>query len=140
MILFNKYVLMNYDIQMTKCTTISRLALNIYLKHYLKDFKLPIIKSHMFNDIKKAYFGGVTEVYKPIGKNLFYYDVNSLYPYCALNSIPGDKCIFIEDCTNKGFDLNNLFGFYYCEIVTNNNYLGLLPVRTDSGLVMPNGK
>lgn len=62
---FNKYIFRNYDIQMTDCATISRLALNIYLKDYIKDSALPIIKSNMYKDIKQAYFGGVTEVYKP---------------------------------------------------------------------------
>lgn len=33
----------------------------------------------MFGDIKQAYYGGVTEVYRPYGTNLLHYDVNSLY-------------------------------------------------------------
>jgi hypothetical protein len=137
---FNKYIIKNYDVQMTQCRTISRLALNIFLKHYLKESKIPIIKSHMFDDIKQAYYGGVTEVYRPLGKNLLYYDVNSLYPYSALNSLPGNKCVYLESLNNISLNLNDLFGFFYCEIETNNNYLGLLPVRRDIGLIMPNGK
>jgi DNA polymerase type B, organellar and viral len=136
---FNRYILMNYDIQMTECNTISRLALNMYFKHYLKDSKLPIIKSHIFNDIKQAYYGGVTEVYKPYGKNLYYYDVNSLYPYSALNSMSGNKCVYLENINNS-LNISDLFGFFYCEIECSENYLGLLPVRTKLGLIMPNGK
>ena len=137
---FNKYVFMKYDIQMTDCLTISRLAMNIFLRHYLKDSRLPIIKSNIYKDIKNAYYGGITEVYKPYADESFYYDVNSLYPYSSLNSIPGKKCTYLEDFSCKGLNLDNLFGFFYCEIEANNSYLGLLPVRHDSGLIMPNGK
>jgi hypothetical protein len=136
---FNKYIFRHYDLDMTKSATISRLALNIYLKDYLKQSRLPVIKSNMYKDIKHAYFGGVTEVYKPYGKDLYYYDVNSLYPFSSLNYIPGNKCIFEEDFTTEGLKLNNLFGFYYCEIETWDGYLGLLPVH-HNGVIMPNGK
>lgn len=137
---FNKYVYLNYGLQMTNSLTISRLALNIYLKKYLKDHKIPIIRKNMYNDIKKAYFGGITEVYKPYGKNLYYYDVNSLYPFAALNAMPGIHCTYIEDLNYKGIELKDLFGFFYCEIETNNDYLGLLPVHNNLELIMPNGK
>jgi hypothetical protein len=137
---FNKYIIRNYDIQMTNCSTISRLALNIFKKHYLKESKIPVIKSSMFRDIKEAYYGGISEVYKPFGKDLFHYDVNSLYPAASLNSMPGNKCSYIEDFENKGLNLDNLFGYFYCEVEAKYNYLGLLPVRTDKGLIMPTGK
>ena len=50
------------------------------------------MKLTSYNDIKQAYFGGNTEVYKPRGKYLYYYDVNSLYPYVALQDMPGLTC------------------------------------------------
>lgn len=137
---FNNYVFRNYDLQMTECSTISRLALSIFLKDYLKDSKLPIIRSNMYKDIKQAYFGGVTEVYRPYGENLYYYNVNSLYPYSSLNYIPGKSCNYIESFDVKGLELNKLFGFFYCEVETNDSYLGLLPVRRKEGIIMPNGK
>lgn len=34
----------------------------------------------------------------------------------------------------------NAFGFFYCRIKTTNLYLGLLPVRKDLGIIMPNGE
>ena len=38
-------------------------------------------------------------------------------------------------------DIDNLFGFFYCEIETPNNiYLGLLPFRTKTGIEFPLGK
>ena len=138
--LFNKYVSRKFDVQLTRCLTISRLSLNIFLKDYLGKFRIPIIKGNMYEDIKKGYYGGVTEVYKPYGNNLYYYDVNSLYPFVALNPMCGNQYKYIENFSDKGLDLSNLFGFFFCEIETKDNYLGLLPLRKPEGLLMPNGK
>ena len=76
-------------------------------------------------------------MYKPTGKNLRYYDVNSLYPFAALNPMAGHICEYIE--SKNPLDLNELFGFFYCKVKTNNSYLGLLPVH-HKGLIMPNGE
>lgn len=46
----------------------------------------------MYRDIKQGYYGAITEVYKPYGEKLYYYDVNSLYPYVALQDLPGTQC------------------------------------------------
>jgi hypothetical protein len=135
---FSEYINRKYPLQVTDSLTISRLALNIFLKDYLKDSKLPIIGRNIFSDIKEAYYGEVTEVYKPYGKNLLHYDVNSLYPYAALNPMPGTNCTFIENIGNNT-NLNDLFGYFYCEVESNNNYFGLLPVHNKEGLIMPNG-
>ena len=90
----------------------------------MNDSKLPLIGKNFFCD--KAYYGGVTKLY---GENFFYYDVNSLYSFAALNSMPGINYKFIKNIGNN-IDLNSLFGFFYCIIEMDNNYLGLLPVHT----------
>ena len=135
---FNRYVFIEYNIQMTENLTISRLALNIFLKLYLGNTELPVINNKsVYSSIKQAYHGGIVEVYKPYGKKLFYYDVNSLYPFVANNPMPGAKCDYIE--SEKPLKLDDLFGFYYAKIKTTNDYLGLLPVH-NKGLLMPNGE
>lgn len=119
--------------------TISSLAMQIFMKHYYTQESIPLINNQkLFSDIKNAYYGGITEVYKPYGENLHCYDVNSLYPYVALQDMPGTQCIK-KDFINKNVDINDLFGFFYCEIESNDSYLGLLPVRNKSGLIFPNG-
>ena len=52
---FSEYNNRKYNLQVTDSLTISRLALNILLKDYLKNYKLPIISRNMFNDINQAY-------------------------------------------------------------------------------------
>nr|Q01529.1 RecName: Full=Probable DNA polymerase [Podospora anserina]CAA43117.2 DNA polymerase [Podospora anserina] len=135
---YNHYVYKRYNVQLTESLTIARLALNIYLKRYLGDNLIPVVLNNsLFTSIKAAYYGGVAEVYRPYGKNLRYYDVNSLYPFVAKNTMPGHECKYIE--SKKGLKLSELFGFFYCKVTTNNQYLGLLPVH-NQGLIMPNGQ
>lgn len=136
----NKQVFMDYDVNMTDNLTISGLATRIFLKDFYNN-NIPVIsKASIYRDIKQAYYGGITEVYKPYGKNLYYYDVNSLYPYVALQDMPGLECYKIQFFTDKQ-DLGNLFGFFNCIVQSPlDSYLGLLPVRTKSGINFPIGK
>src|ERR1700723_2112011 len=124
-------IFINYHIHATKSLTISSLSMDIYLKRFYNN-NIPLIKQKsIYNNIKQSYYGGITEVYKPYGKNLLYYDVNSLYPYAALNNMPGLNCVYTDNInSNIGDILDNLFGFYYCKIKTKDGYLGLLPHRT----------
>jgi hypothetical protein len=55
--------------------------------------------------------------YKPYGENLYYYDVNSLYPYAALQTMPGILAHKLE-YSNFNPNLNDLFGFFYCDVYT----------------------
>ncbi len=137
----NKKFFLLFNIQMTDSLTITSLALKVFMKDHYPTPVIPLIKNNkIYSDIKKAYYGGITEVYKPYGEKLHYYDVNGLYPYVSLQDMPGTQCIK-KEFINKDVDIDNLFGFFYCEIETNNNdYLGLLPVRDQSGLIFPLGK
>jgi DNA polymerase type B, organellar and viral len=67
--------------------------------------------------------------------------VNSLYPFAALNPMPGLICQWLEsyNYNSEGLDLSNLFGVFYAKVITNENYLGLLTVSTKSGLIFPRG-
>jgi DNA polymerase type B, organellar and viral len=126
---------------MTDALTITRLAVNIFKNKYYNNQYIPSInKLYLFNFIKQGYFGGITEVYIPHGKNLVYIDVNSLYPYAALNPMPGNDSYYIESFDNKGLDLDNLFGFFYAKVKTNNIYIGLLPIYKDNRVIFPEGE
>nr|YP_009543519.1 DNA polymerase type B [Coniothyrium glycines]AYU74409.1 DNA polymerase type B [Coniothyrium glycines] len=136
----NKQVFNDYGVNLTDSITISGLAVRIFLKDFYKENIPGITKASMYNDIKKAYYGGKTEVYRPHGYNLNYYDINSLYPYVALQDMPGNTCSKVQYYT-KDSDINDLFGFFYCYIESPvDSYLGLLPVRDDSGISFPLGK
>jgi len=136
----NKYTFRDYGIQLTESITISGLALKLFISKFYKE-NLPYInKASVYRDIKKAYYGGITEVYKPFGENLYLYDVNSLYPYVAYNEMPGLYCIK-ENLLHKEVSVKDYFGFYYCNIEAPlSDYIGLLPVKDTSGMILPVGK
>lgn len=139
---FKSYLFIEHNLELTEGLTISRLALNKFLNFYLKDSKIPLInKFNIFNFIYEGYYGGRTEVFIPQGKNLNYYDVNSLYPDVSLLNMPGINVSYIKSLTDEGLDITNLFGMFKAQVKTNNNsYLGLLPVKSQLGLIFPNGE
>lgn len=138
----NKSLFLDFDIDMTKSLTISKLAYEIFTKDYMDNDKaIPLInKKNIYNEIKLGYYGGMIEVYKPFGKNLYYYDVNSLYPYVSLNDMPGLEC-HKQEYINTNKSIDELFGFFYCDIeVSTDKYLEILPVKTEKGNIYPVGK
>jgi hypothetical protein len=136
---FRDVIYIKYHTHITKSLTISSLSLDIFLRRYYSN-NIPLIKQKsIYNNIKKSYYGGITEVYKPYGKDLFHYDVNSLYPHASLNPMPGLNCTFTDNINKNIMDLSDIFGFFYCKVTTNNQYLGLLPYRENDGLILPQG-
>lgn len=67
----------------TSALGLSSLALSIFRMKYYDATNWPIHIPSMNEDsfLRRAYYGGHTDVYKPRGDNLDYYDVNSLYPF-----------------------------------------------------------
>lgn len=51
--------------------------------------------------------------------------------------MPGSKCIYKPNINSPIENVQDLFGFYYCKIITNKQYIGLLPYRTKNGIIMP---
>lgn len=144
---FSQYIFDSHRIQVTECLTITSIAVKIFLSnHYHEKGKhLPLIKNRViYEDIKQAYYGGLSEVYRGYGENLYYYDVNSLYPYAALEDTIGNLCTYIETYTEEdSLDIqkDKLFGFFYCDVKTNkHDYFGLLPYRHLGLLTYPLGE
>lgn len=73
---------------------------------------------------------------------MYYYDVNSLYPYAALADMPGVNCRQYYYIDSEHMSIHDLFGFFHCMIDASQvkvEYLGLLLTRT-KGLIFPHGK
>ena len=135
----NRTLFLDFNIKITNCLTVLKMSYEIFSKDYLSvDKPIPLInKKAIYRDIKLGHYGGNTEVYKPYRENLYYYDVNSLYPCVSLNDMVGLEC-HKQEYINKKANLNELLGFFYCDIeAPKDNYLGILPVRTKTGIVFP---
>jgi hypothetical protein len=105
---FFRILVDNFHINFTHCLTLPQLVMELYRKRNLDDnSKIRLFSKKMQNLISKAYYGANTSVYKPYGEKLYYYDINSLYPFCMLKTMPVG--------TPKRYDINkgleNFFGF-----------------------------
>lgn len=87
-----------------------------------------------------SYHGGRFEVFKKgTYKNIFEYDVNSMYPSQMIN---------LFDCLNTSFHYtkdidelpkNTFYGFFKCKVKQNNENINLLPQNLNGLLVYPKG-
>jgi len=133
-----KHYLEKYLIDITSIVSTSTLSFKIFRTHYLKN-NIPILNKNQDLFIRKSYFGGATDYFRAFGKNLFYYDVNSLYPFAMCKPMPYKLIKFHKDLSN--FELNNFFGFLEVEIQTPKNLIyPLLPYKNEGLTIHPLGK
>jgi len=125
-----------FKINMTNYSTVSGISFAIYRSNYLKkDYKLPRLKGEILKNIRDAYYGGGVDVYKPYGRDLYYYDVNSLYPYSMLKDMPVGNPI-----QTSNSNLNEIFGFVKATVTSPPNIKKpILPFKSDKGLIFPTG-
>lgn len=98
-----------YNIDITNSVTLSSLALKIFRTHYY-DEPIYIPSQNEENFIRRAWFGAHTDVYKPYGENLYYYDVNSLYPFVMKKfPMPIGEGKWVDNL--KDHTLDELYGF-----------------------------
>lgn len=78
---YNTEIYDKFAINLSKTSTISSLAFKIFRTHYLKNTQIPILAGSEYQDIKRSYTGGSTDVFIKEGSDIYCYDVNSLYPF-----------------------------------------------------------
>lgn len=122
---FQNKIFNKFSIDVNNSPTLSSLAFRIYRVRYLKDYKIPCISGSLYKDIKNSYTGGSVDVYKPVGKNIYRYDVNSLYPF-VMSKYPspvGNVYKFNGDILKYKSELScmdneNSFGFFKVKVTT----------------------
>ena len=113
------------------------LALKIFRLNYLK-INIPILSR--FNDayVRKSYFGGAVDIFKAYAKNVYYYDVNSLYPKAMRELMPLNVIETLIE--TKDFNLDNFFGFLDLEIECPTTIKHpILPFKLDGRTIFPQG-
>jgi hypothetical protein len=139
---FFRILVAEFKIDFTDCLTLPQLAMRLFRMKFFDDKKDKIkhLSRKMQNLFSKAYYGANTSVYKPYGENLYYYDINSLYPYCMLKDMPVDT----PKKYNVQKGLADLFGFALVKVsVPEDLNITLLPlyvqIDNTTKLVYPTG-
>lgn len=82
--------------------------MKIFILKFLK-FEIPILKRIQDKFIRSGYYGGHIDYFKKYVKKLFYYDINSLYPYAMLKPMPHKLIKYHKNMDN--IELEKFFGF-----------------------------
>jgi hypothetical protein len=128
-----------FGIHLLDCLTLPSISYNIFRMRYYDYCKAMIAKNPFKTDefIRRAYKGGIAEVYIPYMTNGYCYDANSLYPYIMKTSkFPVGKPMFIS---GDKIDINNYIGFIECEVYSDKEYNFLTYRCSKRGLITPVG-
>ena len=126
-----------YTVDLSRVWSTSTLSLKIFRQHFLNK-EIPILSYDLDREIRPGYFGGSTDYFHKYGENLYYYDVNTLYPKAMCNQMPCEYIETVDDCTN--IKLEDIFGYCKAKIITPNNLMyPLLPHKIDGDTVHPIG-
>ena len=132
----------NYNVDIVKVVSTPSLSLLIY-RHKFQQVEIPILNRKLDSKIRDSYFGGSSDYFKLYGENLYYYDINSLYPYAMLNDMPlnflGEH--IVNNSNREQFKLENIFGFIECDVECPTNIKYPLLIHNVNGkIVHPTGR
>jgi hypothetical protein len=118
---FNELIFTKWNLNVHRFPTLSSLAFGIFRAHYLGEHKIPKLGGEIYDFIRQAYTGGRVDVFKPQGNDLYYYDVNSLYPtvYSSQAMPVGKPTYFKGDNLLEHYP--DAFGFFKCKIEAPND-------------------
>lgn len=128
----------DYNVDIGSIWSTSTLSLKIFRLNFLNE-TIPSLNKSLDFFIRKSYFGGATDHYKLYGENLYYYDINSLYPHVMLQDMPLHHIKYHNNLSEYNFA--SFFGFCLAEIECPTNIkTPLLPFRTISNeVIYPTG-
>ena len=135
---FNKF-----RVDIADCYSLPSLSLKIYKTNFLR-VSIPILKDSHDRFIRRSYFGGATDIYLRHSTNVYYYDINSLYPFAMTKDMPHEflgylKRSQMDEMEIKG--LGNFFGFIEVDIECPKSIIRpVLPTEDKGRTLYPTGK
>jgi DNA polymerase type B, organellar and viral len=143
MINMQNIYLKDYNVDICSILSTSTLSLKIFRSKYL-NVNIPILKRRDDTFIRNAYFGGATDYYQLKGENLYYYDVNSLYPFAMMKPMPFELIrkftVFPCQGTGENINLDKFFGYLKVEVTCPKNIkTPILPCKYNGKTIFPTG-
>jgi hypothetical protein len=112
---FNSLIFSQFSKNIHRYPTLPSLAFAIFRSNFMGEENIPKLTGNIDKNIRKGYTGGSTDMFIPYGKNIYCYDVNSLYPSVMINKVmPIGKAEKIIGDFNKIDE--KLFGFFYVKV------------------------
>lgn len=132
-----------YNVDITTILSTASLAMKIYRSNFIpKDpldkitpISIPLLNSVQQSYIRKSYIGGSTDIYIRYAKDIYFYDINSLYPAVMKNPLPYKIIKYHTTIEN----LSDFYGFVYAKIECPANIMPVLPHRINNKVMHPQG-
>jgi hypothetical protein len=125
---FSKNIFDLFKVDITRRPTLPSIAFKIFRSNFLKDANIPKILLKIYKDISLSYFGGISDVYRPEGKDIHSYDVNSLYPsVMAEYPMPVGTPRYFKG--NPYIIDKDPFGFFHVKVEAPDMYIPFLPTN-----------
>lgn len=138
LIKYNEYIFKYFKLNIGKYPTLPSLAFAIFRSNFLPEQQIPLLNEDLNIDIRESYSGGSVDVYKPYGKNIIGYDVNSLYPFVMKNmQMPVGVPTYFEGDITQFEDISNKLGFFEVQVKAPDNLkhpILQVKLKTDAGI------
>jgi len=121
--------------------SLSSLSFNIFKNKYKRNFRQLRNSSNFIKEIYDclilSYRGGIIDIYKPFGKDIYSYDINGSYSASMMLPMPiGEPKLKI----GNNFSLDSFFGFIHVTLYINNSYLPFIGLKNkDNANIYPYG-
>ena len=137
---FRNEIKKNFQVDSFNNLTASSLALRIFRVRYYNPKITPIYSAgeNMDDFIRKSYYGGVVELYKPKLISGYHYDLNALYPSIMKdNEFPIGEGEYIR---GPEINLETFYGFIEVDVFSPYNNKPFLVTKDKRGLIAPIGE
>jgi hypothetical protein len=127
----------NYQIDICNIVSTASLAFKIFRSHHLTK-EISLLTPYEETFVRESYLGGATDYYKALGENVYWYDINSLYPTAMLQPVPYKAIANHKDLSSV--NVKDFKGFVLAKVTCPENIKHpIVSVKQDGKTIYPRG-